>query len=1044
MSAPDSSFNPAHALRAMLAIEAFDEVPQIDTRQALLVLDLQNDMLAADAKLPVRCPSDLVERIGSLLPDFRRSADVVWVRTEFQGPRIVNDEEGVGEAVITDLHLLGRPHAESGSTDSVVVDGHAFRASSLAPRALQLLQRVAARTAEQSAEDASIGTTIECEETFLGPTESEQSPRCCLPGSVGAAFSPAVAKLVEEAKDSCVVKSHYSAFHDTNLIPLLRGSLVTDLFICGLISNVSVYATALDAVRHGYSVTLVEDCLGYRSAARHAEAMRQMKDFMGAEVITSHELLEELHHAAAEEAVAEKRLKERDQAVMDAYIAALHAGGAPSTNGATWSADGADRPSSAPADQAAPPSTDSAVSLSGDRLVEDEIVSGRHDTPSPGEDGHDPRPPSQRSGMPGDDGDRSPSADRRPDEVASIAAADRADPEPTPSRSSSQPPTPPPLPREMAARMQAPPAKKARVYRPPERRSQKSQSAALRPGNTIGEGDSRILYDLLPPPLKDDAFDRLKAEVSLHTMSHRGGEVPRRVAVQGSVADDGAVPLYRHPADESPALSAFSPVVREIKEAVEQAVQHPVNHVLIQHYRDGHDHISEHSDKTLDILRRSTIANVSLGAERTMTLRRKKGSASASAGGGDGDGVDGHSDDGPHRTTQRIPMPHNSLFVLGPQTNQRWLHGIRPDKRPATEKAEAELACGGERISLTFRHVATFMHARTRQIWGQGARSKARAPHAAAASLQRGGGNPDADAMLAAFGRENHERDFDWPAVYGAGFDAVDLGPRRPTLHLSGHALSDRRVRLHLAESGVAHDVAEAEAGAEAEAVDVPPDALIHDRIRFVDGDPAGSEVAGALAIMLYLEAYHRPGGALTGAPARPDVARALTRFGEAHGLLACWEHARLRAEKAERAKAEKAATQAAAPEPEPDPDPDPDPSLLQALTQTWEPRLAQADFVAGRAYSVADSAFWPVLDDIRARWRAWHAHAPALLPALERYHARVAARESVGRMRSEDREGEAEAKTEAEGEWEGEGDGRGGGGGGGGAPQADVVPLLV
>lgn len=49
---------------------------------------------------------------------------------------------------------------------------------------------------------------------------------------------------------------------------------------------------------------------------------------------------------------------------------------------------------------------------------------------------------------------------------------------------------------------------------------------------------------------------------------------------------------------------------------MEDALQHPVNHVLIQYYRSGNDYISEHSDKTIDVVRDSKIVNVSLGAER--------------------------------------------------------------------------------------------------------------------------------------------------------------------------------------------------------------------------------------------------------------------------------------------------------------------------------------------------------------------------------------------------------------------------------------------
>lgn len=77
-----------------------------------------------------------------------------------------------------------------------------------------------------------------------------------------------------------------------------------------------------------------------------------------------------------------------------------------------------------------------------------------------------------------------------------------------------------------------------------------------------------------------------------------------------------SIPIYRHPSDESPLLLPFSPTVSMIQKHVEKVLQHPVNHVLIQFYRSGNDYISEHSDKTIDVVPNSKIVNVSFGAER--------------------------------------------------------------------------------------------------------------------------------------------------------------------------------------------------------------------------------------------------------------------------------------------------------------------------------------------------------------------------------------------------------------------------------------------
>jgi 2OG-Fe(II) oxygenase superfamily len=202
--------------------------------------------------------------------------------------------------------------------------------------------------------------------------------------------------------------------------------------------------------------------------------------------------------------------------------------------------------------------------------------------------------------------------------------------------------------------------------------------------------------------------------------------------------------------------------------------------VLIQLYRTGADYISEHSDKTVDVVRGSRIVNLSLGAQRTMTLRTKKDVASA----GEGTSLDGNGEGegagaGVRRTTQRIPLPHNSLFVMGLATNARWMHSVHTDKRPEETKGPAER---GPRISLTFRHIGTFLTPSTTTpagqgqeqqqqqqfIFGQGAMGKTRAD---AHPVVRGG--EDAERLLAAFGAENHQSDFDWEKEYGKGFDVL-------------------------------------------------------------------------------------------------------------------------------------------------------------------------------------------------------------------------------------------------------------------------------
>jgi hypothetical protein len=220
-------------------------------------------------------------------------------------------------------------------------------------------------------------------------------------------------------------------------------------------------------------------------------------------------------------------------------------------------------------------------------------------------------------------------------------------------------------------------------------------------------------------------------------------------------------PIYRHPADESPPLRRFSPTVACIREHVQNILDHPVNHVLIQHYRSGADYISEHSDKTIDVVRDSKVVNVSLGAQRVMTLRLKR------------DGVQQAGDGTTPRPSQKIPLPHNSMFILGLDTNVKWLHAINHDKRPIHQKSAEEQFMNGERISLTFRHIGTFLSRDESHIYGQGARGKI---CDTACPVINGG--EEAARLLEAFGKENQRSDFDWEEAYGGGSDVLHFTPR--------------------------------------------------------------------------------------------------------------------------------------------------------------------------------------------------------------------------------------------------------------------------
>lgn len=82
------------------------------------------------------------------------------------------------------------------------------------------------------------------------------------------------------------------------------------------------------------------------------------------------------------------------------------------------------------------------------------------------------------------------------------------------------------------------------------------------------------------------------------------------------------------------------------------------------------------------------------------------------------------------------------------------------------EKSPGETVIDGARISLTFRHIGTFLNADETLIWGQGATSKTREEAKPTIS-----GDPG--RLIHAMGYENQRSDFNWERAYGAGFDIL-------------------------------------------------------------------------------------------------------------------------------------------------------------------------------------------------------------------------------------------------------------------------------
>ncbi|KAL8711397.1 MAG: hypothetical protein Q9225_007133 [Loekoesia sp. 1 TL-2023] len=907
----------------------------LQTRKVLIIINLQNDSFISNGDLQITANRDFVDKIKTIVPHFRSIGEILWVRTEISrkpGPVSPDPAKVEADAAKTDEKNKQKRMAEernlTDDTSSIESDKgvqHYHPTSRFKARMKQASAktRLDQRSANMEAFD---DDGYEPLEDYMTKPRKGREPEFFVGGTHGAELADEILPVVDRQNDMIVTKHYYSAFDQTSLLMTLRMKLVTEIYLCGCLTNVGVYATAADAVQHGMDVTIIEDCLGYRSEDKHEEALRQMSDIMGVHGIDSREIIEESGGAAP----------------PDVEIPMFTG---PGVEGIAMTS----------------------LSLTGSRRQSGELEPGTYsDRPEP---------------FPTIDGPQEPELPERALSVEGDVSKSNTNASQQRPRSTASSP-----PKSSSLRSKGTPAASQRTSFMRNRDSWPANLRTLGPQDAIGAGDSRIIHNLLDSELADEAFQQLKAEVRWQTMSHRSGQVPRLVAVQGEIGKDGGIPIYRHPADESPPLLPFTPCVEKIRMRLEHALQQSFNHALIQLYRDGNDNISEHSDKTLDIVRDSAIVNVSIGARRVMTLRTKRSKHAS--------GVDSPN---ASRQTQRIPMPHNSVFVLGPETNMQWLHGVRADKRPTQLKSEDEQAFGGQRISLTFRQIGTFTDQKHKRIWGQGARKKSRS----SAGWVEACSSAEIEAMLIAFGKENHQTNFDWQAEYGMGFDAIDLvSTAQPKLVLCHNKVANFRVQLSLLEKKVPYAVEEKTDRSE------KPDASQKARHQsspwfhglsnvekpiFKDTDEEASEIEGDIAILFYLEKLERYEEPIQADS--KDTNRKITRnfslAAQSNELLFAWQNLSFQSLDSK--------TRSFGPTDRPTSSHNLIIGEFEKDLDMWEGYAKEhQQFIAGDDWTLIDCAFWPVLNEIVHHWKGFKVQR---YPELSSYHERVLGRECVQKL---------------------------------------------
>ncbi len=102
----------------------------------------------------------------------------------------------------------------------------------------------------------------------------------CLDGTAGSEFYGDLQKL----GNRIISKRHYDAFFGTDLDSYLKDTGITDLFICGISTDICVLHTVAGAFFRSYKITVLEDLCCSIEPENHKTALNTMKSIYGVDI----------------------------------------------------------------------------------------------------------------------------------------------------------------------------------------------------------------------------------------------------------------------------------------------------------------------------------------------------------------------------------------------------------------------------------------------------------------------------------------------------------------------------------------------------------------------------------------------------------------------------------------------------------------------------------------------------------------------------------------------------------------------------------------
>jgi biuret amidohydrolase len=108
---------------------------------------------------------------------------------------------------------------------------------------------------------------------------------------IGAPGTEIVAELVPRPDEHLIQKRRYSVFCGTDLDIILRGLGIRTLVLVGMLTNVCVHYTFVDAHQGDYVVRVVTDCVSGSSDQAHHAALAAMRYLQRDAWVSSNELV---------------------------------------------------------------------------------------------------------------------------------------------------------------------------------------------------------------------------------------------------------------------------------------------------------------------------------------------------------------------------------------------------------------------------------------------------------------------------------------------------------------------------------------------------------------------------------------------------------------------------------------------------------------------------------------------------------------------------------------------------------------------------------